>query len=78
MTCQNVFTQNISISVDIGLEILVKMATEILHMDCDLDSIEALTRESETLKAKLAQEREQLNDVKCYYYFYDNHTKYYI
>ena len=41
------------------------MATQILHMDSDLDSIESLTRESETLKAKLAQERDQLNDVKC-------------
>lgn len=51
------------------------MATQILHMDSNLDSIESLTRESELLKTKLSQEREQLNDVKCLYCFVNLHNK---
>ncbi|KAK2169252.1 hypothetical protein NP493_1191g00013 [Ridgeia piscesae] len=39
------------------------MATEELRVDCDIDSIDALSREAETLKARLEQERSQLNDV---------------
>ena len=41
------------------------MATEELRVECDIDSIDALSREAETLKARLEQERSQLNDVDC-------------
>ena len=43
------------------------MATEELRVDCDIDSgidtVDVLSREAETLKARLKQERSQLNDV---------------
>ena len=39
------------------------MATEQLGVDCGIDSIDALSREAESLKARLEQERSQLNDV---------------
>ena len=39
------------------------MATEELRVDCELDSVDVLSREAESLKARLKQERSQLNDV---------------
>ena len=41
------------------------MATEALRVDNDNDSIAALSREAERLKAKLEEERSQLGDVNC-------------
>ena len=42
----------------------VKMATEALRAE-NPDSIEALSREAETLKARLVEEKAKLNDVDC-------------
>ena len=39
------------------------MATEGLRVDNQQDSIDALSREAETLKKKLAEEKEKLCDV---------------
>lgn len=44
-----------------------KMATEALRVDSQQESYEALSREAETLKQKLIEERAKLNDVDCKY-----------
>lgn len=36
-----------------------------IKAQCPAESIEALSKEAETLKAKLEEERQKLNDVAC-------------
>ena len=43
------------------------MATEGLKVETQQDSIDALSREAEQLKAKLEEERLKLNDTDCKY-----------
>ena len=43
------------------------MATEALRVDSQQDSIEALSREAESLKMKLIEEKAKLNDTDCKY-----------
>lgn len=47
----------------------IKMATEALRAE-NPDSMEALTREAETLKAKLEDEKAKLNDVDSMFIFW--------
>ena len=47
-----------------ALYFTAKMATEALRAE-NPDSIEALSREAEALKARLAEEKAKLNDVDC-------------
>ena len=41
------------------------MATEVLRVENQQDSIDSLSREAENLKGKLEEERAKLNDVDC-------------
>ncbi len=43
------------------------MATEALRVDSQQDSVDALSREAETLKQRLTDEKAKLNDTDCKY-----------
>ena len=41
------------------------MATDAMRVDNQQDSLDQLSREADSLKAKLADEKAKLNDVDC-------------